>query len=272
MRWLPFRRAWHNPIFRGGLEAFMRHPTYRAHALNYLLALATVLFVTWPREGFVSLRDLPFTYNALGGWALITLAFVALTQGSHKVLETRALTLHDWLQLAPLRAGTFLRGYLAASLLEMVLLWALSLPLLLLAARVAGEPLSHVSQGMLIILVCVGSYRTVGVTLLTLLERDEFLLYILTRICYVCVILASGFVLPLANPVLAFADASIWPSRLSRWTLYGYPWRGWVATVGLHLLLAGAFYIIAGIRVHWVQRRGAALAASDGGPVDGHTS
>ena len=43
MRWLPFRRAWQNPIFRGGLEAFMRHPTYRAHAMNYLLALAATL-------------------------------------------------------------------------------------------------------------------------------------------------------------------------------------------------------------------------------------
>ncbi len=265
MSWLPFRRALQNPIFRGGVEAFIGHPTYRAHAMNYLLALAAVLFTTWPREGFLNLRDLPFTYNALGGWALITLGFLALTQGAHKALAARSLTLHDWLMLAPVPAGTFLRGYLAASLLEIAFLWSASFPMLLLAARAAGEPLTHLSAGMSIIFVCIGSYRVIGVALLTLLERDEFLLYIVARLCYVYFILVSGFLLPLSNPVLAFADASLWPPRLGRWSLLGHTWRGWIATVALHLLLAGVFFIIALMRVHWVQRRGAALTVNHEG-------
>jgi hypothetical protein len=104
----------------------------------------------------------------------------------------------------------------------------------------------------------VGSYRVVGVALLTLFERDEFLLYILVRLLYVFFILGSGFVVPLYNPVLAFADASIWPRRLGTLALPGLTVRGWAATLVLHLLLAGGFFIIALIRVHWVQRRGAA--------------
>src|SRR5207244_2788181 len=155
------------------------------------------------------------------------------------------VSLHDWLALAPVPAGTFLRGYLAASCLELGWFWGLSLPLLMLAAQVSGEPLLHLGAGMLIILVCAGSYRMIGVTLLTCFERDEFLLYILVRLLYVFFILGSGFVVPLYNPVLAFADASLWPQhRLGSVALPGLTLRGWVATVVLHLLLGGGGFII----------------------------
>jgi hypothetical protein len=40
-----------------------------------------------------------------------------------------------------------------------------------------------------------------------------------------------------------------------------------VATVGLHLLLGGLFFIIALIRVRWLQRR-----ALTPGPTEGETS
>jgi len=110
---------------------------------------------------------------------------------------------------------------------------------------------------MLIILVCAGSYRIVGITLLTCFERDEFLLYILVRLLYVFFILGSGFVAPLANPVLAFADASLWPHRLGSVTLFDLTLHGWVMTVVFHLLLGGGSFIIALARVHWIQRRGA---------------
>ena len=159
--------------------------------------------------------------------------------------------------LAPVPAGRFLRGYLAASCLELLLFWGLALPLLILAAHVSGEPLLHLGIGMLIILVCAGSYRIVGVALLTCFERDEFLLYILVRLLYVFFILGSGFVAPLSNPVLAFADASLWPHRLGSVTLLGLTLHGWVMTVVFHLLLGGGSFIIALARVHWVQRRGA---------------
>jgi hypothetical protein len=221
-----------------------------------------VLLITWPKEGFLNLRDLPFTYNALGGTALIIVAYLSVSQGAHKFLGSRYISLHDWLVLAPVPAGRFLRGYLAASLLEPLLFWGLSLPLLVLAARVSGEPPGHLAAGLGIVLVCVATYRIVGVTLLTIFERDEFLLYILVRMLYVFFILGSGFVAPLYNPVLAFADASIWPHRLGALGLQGVVLPGWVATVVLHLLLGGVSFIIALWRVRWVQHRGARFEAS----------
>jgi hypothetical protein len=263
MIWLPFRRAWRNPIFHGGLVAFAQQPTYRSYSLNYIAALATVLLITWPKEGFVNLRDLPFTYNALGGTTLIILAYLNVSQGATRSFGSRYLSLHDWLVLAPVPAGKFLRGYVAASCLELLLFWGLSFPLLILAAHVSGEPLRHLGIGMLIILVCAGSYRIVGVTLLTCFERDEFLLYILVRLLYVFFILGSGFVAPLYNPVLAFADASLWPHRLGSMTLLGLTLHGWVMTVVLHLLLGGGSFIIALARVHWVQRRGVARVTTE---------
>jgi hypothetical protein len=118
---------------------------------------------------------------------------------------------------------------------------------------------------MLIILVCAGSYRIVGVALLMCFERDEFLLYILVRLLYVFFILGSGFVAPMYNPVLAFADASLWPHRLGSVTLLGLTLHGWVMTVVLHLLLGGGSFIIALARVHWIQRRGEARETREEG-------
>jgi hypothetical protein len=84
------------------------------------------------------------------------------------------------------------------------------------------------------------------------------------RLLYVFFILGSGFVAPLCNPVLAFADASLWPHRLGSMALLGLTLHGWVMTVVLHLLLAGGSFIIALARVHWVQRRAAARETTEG--------
>jgi hypothetical protein len=86
---------------------------------------------------------------------------------------------------------------------------------------------------------------------------------------YVFFILGSGFVAPIVNPVLAFADASIWPRRLEAWELPGVVLPGWVATVVLHLLLGGVSFIIALLRVRWVQHRGARFEAGKEGLGNG---
>jgi hypothetical protein len=255
MIWVPFRRAWHNPIFRGGLEEFSRHSIRWSHAVNYLIVLSIVLFITWPKEQFLSLRDLPFTYNALGGAMIIVLAYLSFSYGARKGLGASYVSVRDWLTLAPIGAGVFLRGYVAVGLVELLFFWGLSLPLLVAAAGVAGESLPHLGAGMLIILVCTGTYRLMGIALLTVLERDEFLLYIIVRLLYVFFVLVSGFVMPLGNPVLAFTDASIRPQELGMLRLLGVTVHGWGATVVLHLLLAAGAFIIATLRVHWMQRR-----------------
>lgn len=265
MIWLPFRRAFHNPVFRGGVEEFTRNPLRWTYGVNYLIILSIVLFITWPKEGFLNLRDLPFTYIPLGVAMLGILAYINFSQGSRKVLGTGYISLHDWLTLAPVKAGTFLRGYLATGFLECLFFWGLSLPLIVLAASVSGESLAHLGAGVLIILICVGSYRVIAVALLMCFERDEFLLYLLARLCCVFFIVVSGFVLPVCNPVLAFVDVSIWhdPKRLAGMSLLDLTLPGWLVTVGLHLLLGGLFFIIASMRVHWIQRRAARLVATE---------
>ncbi|GIX46451.1 MAG: hypothetical protein KatS3mg131_0662 [Candidatus Tectimicrobiota bacterium] len=260
--WVPLRRALANPVFRDGLREFLAPGPRWSHAFNYLIVLAIVLFITWPKEGLVSLRDLPFTYNALGGTMVIILTYLNFTQGARKQFGASYALLRDWLAVTPLPAAAFVRGYVAAGLLDLVLFAGISLPLLLLAAGVAGESLAHVAYGMLTVGVCAGSYRVLGVTLLLWLERDEFLLYILVRLCYVFFLLGSGFIVPLGNPVLAFVDTSIWPQRLGSIAIAGLTLRGWRATVALHLLLVLASLIIATVRARRLQR---AAAAAEGG-------
>ena len=257
MMWYPFRRAFHNPIFRGTLEVFSRDSTRWSHGLNYLIILSIILFITWPKEAFLRLRDLPFTYNALSGAAMIMLAYIALSQGSRQILGTAFVSLHDWLTLAPVPAGVFLRGYLAGGLLETTFYWGLSLPLLAIAASVSGESLGHLLAGASVMLISLGCYRTVAVALLMCLVRDEFVLYLLVRVLFVFFILGSGFVWPVFNPILAFVDASIWhsPKYLPTVDVLGLSTPGWTATIGLHLLLGWAFFIIASVRVRRIQQR-----------------
>ncbi len=254
---LPFRYAWRNVIFQGAIETFGRDAVRWSHGLNYLIILAVVLFITWPKEAFLALRDLPFTYNALGGATLVLLSYVSFSQGSRKSVGEERMSLRDWLTLAPVSADTFTRGYLAFGLLECVFYWGLILPLLVMAAGVSGESWSHAVAGAAIILVCTGSYRILATALLLCLERDEFVLYLVVRLLYVFWILVSGFSVPLFNPVLAFVDASLWHHRhaLPSWPLLGVQVPGWVITIGVHLLLAGLFFIIAPIRVRWIRRR-----------------
>ena len=106
MRWFPFRRAWRNPVFRGGLEEFARNPVRWSHGVNYLMLLAIVIFIAWPKEGFLNLRDLPFTYVPLGVSVLAILAYINFSQGSRKLLGSEYISLQDWLSLAPLQGGT----------------------------------------------------------------------------------------------------------------------------------------------------------------------
>lgn len=260
MRWLPFRRAFSNPIFRGGVEEFARQNVRWSHGLNYLIALSIVLFITWPKENFLSLRDFPFTYNALGGSIIIILSYLSFSYGARKSLGSQYVSLQDWLSLAPLKAGAFLRGYLAVGLLELLFFWGLSLPLLVLASGVSGESMGHLGAGLLVILGCTSCYRVIGASLLTFLERDEFLLYIVVRVLYVFFILVSGFLMPVCNPVLAFTDASIWPQQLETFRVAGVALQGWQATVGLHLLLGVVAFIIATGRGRWIQRWGGGVA------------
>jgi hypothetical protein len=257
MLWLPFRRAWRNPVFRGGVEEFARNPVRWSYGINYLILVSIVLFIAWPKEGFLHLRDLPFTYVPVGVSILGILAYINFSQGSRKLLGSEFINLRDWLGLAPLPAGTFLRGYLAIGFLECLFFWCLSLPLLVLAASVSGESGFHLGVGAVIILLCAASYRSIAVALFVCFERDEFLLYLLARVLCVFFIVVSGFVLPLCNPVLAFIDASIWhdPKRLASVSVLDLTLPGWIVTGGLHLLLGGLFFIIASMRVRWMQQR-----------------
>lgn len=269
---MPGRKALRNPIFRGALETMMRQGTRWTHGMNYAAVLALALFITWPKEGYLSLRDLPFTYNAMGGTATIILAYLNFTQGARHLMAGREVALRDWLAFTPLPAGTLLRGYLAAGGLETLFFWGLTWPLMVLAAGVSGESFAHLATGMMVLLACLAAYRMIGVTLLIWFERDDFVLYILVRAVYLWFILVSGFVWPHANPVLAFIDTSIWPRRLSTVSIVlsgtEFTAPGWAVTVALHLILGGLFSIIAALRTRRLQRL-ALRDATQGGEGDG---
>ena len=269
---LPGRKALRNPIFRGALETMTHQGTRWTHGLNYAAILSLALFITWPKEGFLSLRDLPFTYNAMGGTATIILAYLNFTQGARHLMAGREASLRDWLAFTPLPVGTLLRGYLAAGCVEMLFFWGLSWPLMLLAGGVSGESFVHLATGMLVLLACLSAYRIIGVTLLIWFERDDFVLYILVRVVYLWFILVSGFVWPHANPVLAFIDTSIWPRRLSPVSIVlsdgEFTVPGWAATVVLHLIIGGLFSIIAALRTRWLQRHLAPREGTGGGESD----
>lgn len=247
-------RAWHNPVFQGGMAAFAQQSSRWSHGINYLAVLGLVLFITWPKEGFLNLRDLPFTYNALGGTALIILTYLSLAQGTRNILPTQDLRLVEWLAFTPIAATTFLRGYVTISMMDILFFWLLSWPLMLLACGISGESLTHLGIGMGCMLVWLGCYRLLGIALLLWLERDEFLLYIVVRLFYLAIILVSGFVAPFLNPVLSFTDTTIWPRAQGDLVISSIIVEGWQLALLSHLLLGWLFFIIALLRVRRIQR------------------
>ena len=87
---IPGRKALRNPIFPRRAGSHDAPAAQRwTHGLNYAAVLSLVLFITWPKEGFVSLRDLPFTYNAMGGTATIILAYLNFTQGARHLMAAQ---------------------------------------------------------------------------------------------------------------------------------------------------------------------------------------
>ena len=154
-----------------------RHDAPR-HSLDaradYAAVLSLALFITWPKEGFLSLRDLPFTYKRHGRHGDDHPSLPQLHPGARNLLGAQDVTLRDWLAFTPLPVGVCLRGYLAAGSVETLFFWGLSWPLMLLAGGVSGESLAHLGTGMLVLLSCLTAYRVIGVTLLIWFERDDF--------------------------------------------------------------------------------------------------
>src|ERR671922_220113 len=84
-----------NPIVRQGVSSyFLARPPLTA-ALHYLMALASVLFVIWPKSQFLRIGSPPLTFSIEAIIATLIMAYLSFSYGAGKFGE-------EPLQISPL--------------------------------------------------------------------------------------------------------------------------------------------------------------------------
>ncbi|RMF91711.1 MAG: hypothetical protein D6736_04765, partial [Nitrospinota bacterium] len=142
---------WHNPIVIEGCQTYFTRQAHLSRYLNYLIFLAALLFLTWPKSSFLRVHTPPFTYSVILVAMLIVLAYLGFSLGAQELSEEEYHTFWDWVTLTPLRVRTIVVGNLLLMLLHNGFFLLIALPILLAARNVSGTPITLVgsSVGML---------------------------------------------------------------------------------------------------------------------------
>src|SRR5262245_8941401 len=127
-----------NPIVRHGVSSFFLPRAPLTAALHFLMALAGVLFVIWPKSQFLRVGSPPLTFSIEAIVATVIMAYLSFNYGASKFGE-------DMVQVSPhslIGAGLGRRGALVGltvlSVGHTLFFMMLALPLLVAAAHVSG--------------------------------------------------------------------------------------------------------------------------------------
>src|ERR671924_842578 len=74
-----------NPILRQGVHSYFLSKDPLTAALHYLLALATVLFVIWPKSQYLRVGSPPLTFNIEAIMATLIMAYLGFSYGAGKL-------------------------------------------------------------------------------------------------------------------------------------------------------------------------------------------
>jgi hypothetical protein len=213
-------------------------------ALHYLLALATVLFVIWPKSQYLRVGSPPLTFSIEAIVATLIIAYLSFSYGAGKLGDETA-------QVSPnalVRQGLSRRGAVigltmltAGHTLFFVLL---TFPLLVAAAHVSGVSTENFGRALLLMVICTLAYRWLGLLTLCVWERQDFMRYVVARAAFVAFVLGSAFFLPPLNPLLGLISMSFGEELGQVVLLFGHELSYATVTLIIHLLLLLGAYIM----------------------------
>ncbi len=238
-----------NPILRDGISTYFLSKASVTAALHYLLALSTVLFVIWPKSQYLRIGSPPLTFSILAIVATLIMAYFSFSYGAAGPVQEPDQPLRAWLieqHLPPRRAVS---GLTLLAVIHTVFLLLLALPLLFAASHVSGVSAQGFGRALALILVCTLAYRWLGMLMLCLWDRQEFLRYVVARVAFVLFVIGSAFFLPPLNPLLGLISMSFGDELGQIVTIHGWlvPYADVALTI--HLLILLAVYIMVSMLV-----------------------
>jgi hypothetical protein len=233
-----------NLILRQGVYSYFLSKTPLTAALHYLLALATVLFVIWPKSQYLRVGSPPLTFSIQAIVATLIMAYLSFSYGAAKFGD-------ETVQVSPIalvgpglsRRGAVV-GLTVLTIGHTLFFVALAFPLLVAAAHVSGISTENFGRALLLVVVCTLAYRWLGLLTLCVWETQDFLRYVMARAAFVLFVLGSAFFLPPLNPLLGLISMSFGEELGQVVLLFGYELSYATVALIIHLLLLLSAYIM----------------------------
>jgi hypothetical protein len=233
-----------NPILRLGVDSYFLAKAPLTTALHYLLALATVLFVIWPKSQYLRIGSPPLTFSIQAIVATLVMAYLSFSYGVAKLGdETSQVSPYGLLGRGLSRWGAMV-GLTVLTLGHTLFFIVLAFPLLVAAAHVSGISTGNFGRALLLVGVCTLAYRWLGVLTLCVWETRDFLCYVVARAAFVVFVLGSAFFMPPLNPLLGLISMSFGEELGQVVELFGHEVSYATVALIIHLLLLLGAYIM----------------------------
>jgi hypothetical protein len=240
----PMRSLAANSIVRHGVSSYFLAKAPLTAALHYLMALAGVLFVIWPKSQFLRVGSPPLTFSIEAIVAVLIMSYLSFSYGASKLGDETTQVSPRTLVGQGLGRHRAVVGLTLLTLGHTLFFVALGLPLLTAAAHVSGITTENFGLALLLMVVCALAYRWLGLLTLCLWESRDFMRYVAARVAFVVMVVGSAFLLPASNPLLGFISMSFGDELGQVVRLYGYELSYASVTLIIHLLLLLAAYIM----------------------------
>jgi hypothetical protein len=233
-----------NAIVRHGVSSYFLAKAPLTTALHYLMALASVLFVIWPKSQFLRVGSPPLTFSIEAIVTTLIMAYLSFSYGSSKFGdETTQVSPRALVGQGLARRGAVV-GLTVLTIGHTLFFIALGLPLLVAAAHVSGISTENFGRALLLMMLCTLAYRWLGLLTLCVWERQDFMRYVVARAAFVVIVVGSAFLLPASNPLLGLISMSFGEELGQIVLLYGYELSYATVTLIIHLLLFLGAYIM----------------------------
>jgi hypothetical protein len=240
----PVKRLATNPILRQGAYSYFLSKEPLTAALHYLLALATVLFVIWPKSQYLRVGSPPLTFDIEVIVATVIMAYLSFSYGAGKLGDEVAQVTPRILISRGLPRRGMVAGLTVLTLGHTLFFVVLALPLLVAAAHVSGVSPENFGRALLLMVICTLAYRWLGLLTLCVWETQDFMRYVVARAAFVVIVLGSAFFLPSVNPLLGLISMSFGEELGQVVMLFHYELSYATVALIIHLLLLLGAYIM----------------------------
>jgi hypothetical protein len=233
-----------NPLLRQGVQSYFLSKPPLTTASHYLLALAVVLFVIWPKSQHLRVGSPPLTFSIQAIVATLIMAYLSFSYGAATFGgEAHQKSPGSFLGYGLTRRGAVV-GLTLLTVGHTLFFVFLAFPLLVAAAHVSGISSASFGKALLLIVACTLAYRWIGVLTLCLWETQEFVRYVVVRAAFVVLVLGSAFFLPSLNPLLGLISMTFGEELGQVVWLFGYEFSYATIALIIHLLLLLGAYIM----------------------------